>query len=443
MPLPSLPTLAASAAVSTQMDTRTAALEVATKLVRGLTSDGAEEATPAARADAAADLVLLFGSFHHRAAFSEAAGLVSKLVEPRCIVGVTAEWVVGPRHEVEGGPGLSALAMRLPGVAIDPVRFDPFDGPTEHWSLETIREKLGAGPDAKATLLFADPFSLQTPVLLKRIAEATADHPFPIIGGLASGSSQPGANVLVLDRTLAASGAVGVTLSGPIAVDPLVSPGCRPVGRPFIITKAKGNVIEELGGRPALDVARETIGALPDDERIAVREGLLVGFAVSEYRDRFGRSDFLLRGVLGADTKRNTLIVGDRARVGRTVQFFLRDRATAVEDLDLLLDREQVRELPFAVLMATCGSRGRKLFRAPHVDARHFARRLGDPPLAGLFAAGEIGPLGAWDREQAGRSDGPSQRDPVQQSWLHGHTVAAALFRREDPTAQASDDQQR
>ena len=400
----SAPALAASAALSTQADSRTAALEVATRLNAGLPDGGG------------ADLVLVFGSFHHRAAFSEATGLISKLVEPRSLVGVTAEWVVGPRHEVEGGPGLSALALRLPGVAIDPVRFDPFDGPTEHWSDDHIRERLGAGPDAKATLLFADPFSLQAPILLRRIGEATREHPFPIIGGLASGSSQPGANVLVLDRSLAASGAIGVTLSGPISVDPVVSPGCRPVGRTFLITKAKGNVVEQLSGRPALDVARETIGELSDRDRLAVREGLLLGFAVNEYQDRFGRGDFLLRSVLGADTKRNTLIVGDSAKVGRTVQFFLRDRMAAIEDLDLLLDREQMREPPFAVFLATCAGRGRKLFQAPHEDARHFARRLGDPPLAGFFAAGEIGPTGSA---------------PHRQSWLHGHTVSAALFRPE------------
>lgn len=398
----STPSLTASATLSTQADTRTAALEVATRLNAGLPDGGG------------ADLVFVFGSFHHRAAFSEATGLINKLVEPRSIVGVTAEWVVGPRHEVEGGPGLSALALRLPGVAIDPVRFDPFDGPTEHWTDEHIRERLGAGPDAKATLLFADPFSLQAPVLLRRIAEATSAHPFPIIGGLASGSSQPGANVLVLDRSLAASGAIGVTLSGPLAVDPVVSPGCRPIGRTFLITKAKGNVIDQLSGRPALEVARETIGELPDRDRLAVREGLLLGFAVNEYQDRFGRGDFLLRGVLGADTKKNTLIVGDTAKVGRTVQFFLRDRMAAIEDLDLLLDREQMREPPFAVFLATCAGRGRKLFQAPHEDARHFARRLDDPPLAGFFAAGEIGPTGS-------RSD--------MRSWLHGHTVSAALFR--------------
>ncbi len=406
LPLPASPTTAASAALSTHPDTRTAATEVADRLSAGLAEVGGT------KDHGGADVVFLFGSFHHRAAFADAANIVGQQCETRCIVGVTAEWVVGPSHEVEGGPGLSALALRMPGVALHPVHFDPFDGPVENWSDEFIREKLGAGPDAKATMLFADPFSIQTPVLLDRITRATAAHPIPVIGGLASGSSQPGANVLVVDRTLTASGAIGVTMSGPVRVDALVTPGCRPIGRTYVITKGKGNVIEQLSGRPALDVAKEVVADLPEAERDAVREGILIGLAIDEYRDRFGRGDFLLRAVLGADTRHDTLIIGDVARVGRTVRFHVRDRMAAIEDLELLLDKEQTRDAPFATFMTTCSSRGRKLFRAPHVDARAFARRLGNPPLAGFFAAGEIGPVGG-------------------RSWLHGHAVSAALFRSE------------
>jgi small ligand-binding sensory domain FIST len=397
------PTACAASALSTHRDTRTAALEVAARLLAGFErQDGVR--------DGGCDLLLLFGSFHHRAAFAEAAQTLERSLEPRCVVGVTAEWVVGQGHEVEGGPGLSALAMRLPGVAIDPVRFDAFEGPTEHWTDEHFREKLAVGPDARATLLFADPFSIQGPLFLDRVTKAIAPHTVPIVGGLASGSSQPGANVLVLDHQVAASGVVGVTLSGAIEVDTLVSPGSRPLGEPFIVTKGSGTLIEALGGRPALDVARELVSELNEDEQASVREGLLMGFAIDEYRDRFGRDDFLLRTILGADPRKKAIHVGEKIKVGRTVRFHLRDRKAAMEDLELLLDREQMRERPFAAFMATCSSRGRNLFKAPHVDARAIARRLGDPPLAGFFAAGEIGRVG-------------------RRSWLHGHAISAAFFR--------------
>jgi small ligand-binding sensory domain FIST len=138
---------------------------------------------------------------------------------------------------------------------------------------------------------------------------------------------------------------------------------------------------------------------------------LLIGIAIDEYRERFGRGDFLLRNVLGADLRSKALVIGDIVRPGRTIRFHLRDRQAAVQDLDLLLDLEQTREPVVAAFLATCNTRGQRLFGTAHRDARTFARRLGDPPLAGYFAAGEIGPVGA-------------------RSFLHGHAVSAALIRR-------------
>ena len=56
-------------------------------------------------------------------------------------------------------------------------------------------------------------------------------------------------------------GFVGVSLSGPIEIETVVSQGCRPIGRTFVITKARENVIEQLGGKPALVVVKEIIAS--------------------------------------------------------------------------------------------------------------------------------------------------------------------------------------
>lgn len=404
------PTAAAASALTTRPDTRTAAMELV---------DGLAEQLPEAP-----DAVLLFGSFHHRAAFAEASTILRQALRPRHLVGVTAEWVVGRGREVEGSPGLSALALRLPGCGVEPVRFDLFDGPPNAWEEALLDARLGdastaASDPTRGVLLFADPFSIQVPPLLDRLARRSsgAGGAGPtVIGGLASGSSQPGANVLVADDLVSATGAVGLRFSGPISVDALVSPGARPIGPALIVTKVDGNAILGLAGRPALDVLRDVAEELPENERTAIRDGLLIGSAIDEYRDRFGRGDFLLRPIVGADLKRKAVLVGDQLRPGRTVRFHVRDRTTASEDLELLLDREQMRDRPLAAFVATCGGRGRRLFGKPDADAKALARRLGDPPLAGLFAAGEIGPVGS-----------PGSR--CTRSWLHGHTVCAALFR--------------
>jgi small ligand-binding sensory domain FIST len=97
-------------------------------------------------------------------------------------------------------------------------------------------------------------------------------------------------------------------------------------------------------------------------------------------------------------------------RVGQTIQFHVRDAATAGEDLQLLLDAQQLKDRPFAGLLFTCNGRGTRMFSDRNHDVAVIRDRLGELPLAGFFAAGEIGPIGT-------------------QSFLHGHTAVLALLR--------------
>jgi small ligand-binding sensory domain FIST len=227
---------------------------------------------------------------------------------------------------------------------------------------------------------------------------------------MASGASQPGQNLLLLNDTLRHSGAVGLTISGGVRVDCVVSQGCRAIGHPLIITKAHQNQILELGGKKTVAALQELAESLTDHEREMLSKGLLIGLAIDEYKDRFGRGDFLVRNVLGLDKKSGALAVGDLPRVGQTVQFHVRDVETAEEDLQLLLDAQQLDSPPLAGVLLTCNGRGTRLFGAPDHDAKTVRGRLGDLPLAGFFAAGEIGPIG-------------------NRSFLHSHTASLALFR--------------
>jgi small ligand-binding sensory domain FIST len=206
------------------------------------------------------------------------------------------------------------------------------------------------------------------------------------------------------------AGAVGLTISGPVAVDLVVSQGCRPVGQAMVITKVKNNVILEIGGRKALEVIQEMAQALPERERPLLAKGLFAGLVTNEYKDRFGRGDFLVRNILAADKGAGSIAVGDVPRVGQTIQFHVRDAETAEEDLQLLLDAQELKDPPFAGLLFTCNGRGTRLFAKPNHDVNVIRQRLGSLPLAGFFAAGEIGPIG--DR-----------------SFVHGQTASLALFR--------------
>ena len=121
-------------------------------------------------------------------------------------------------------------------------------------------------------------------------------------------------------------------------VRPVVSQGCRPIGQPFTVTRAERNLLYELAGQPAVRRLQELVLAADDDERELMRSGLHLGVVVDEHRLDFGRGDFLVRNVLGADQDNGALAVGEHVEVGQTVQFHVRDAAAADEDLRLLLE---------------------------------------------------------------------------------------------------------
>ena len=98
-------------------------------------------------------------------------------------------------------------------------------------------------------------------------------------------------------------------------------------------------------------------------------------------------------------------------RVGQTVQFHVRDAATADEDLHALLqlDVHAHEKQPAAALLFSCNGRGTRLFDQPNHDAGAVRAEAGEIPLAGFFAQGEIGPIGG-------------------QNFIHGFTASVALF---------------
>ena len=234
-----------------------------------------------------------------------------------------------------------------------------------------------------------------------------------VIGGMASGAATPGESRLLFGRQSLDTGAVAVLLSGAVQPRSIVSQGCRPIGKHFVITKADRNVVYQLGGKPAVVQLHEILAQLATSEQEMVRNGLHLGRVVSEYQDRFEHGDFLVRNVMGIDRESGALVIGDYIRVGQTVKFHIRDWQTADADLRQLLaeGRRAAAGEPFGALLFTCNGRGTRLFPEPHHDARAISNAFGEIPLAGFFAAGEIGPV-------AGKN------------FVHGFTASIALFER-------------
>jgi small ligand-binding sensory domain FIST len=241
------------------------------------------------------DLAVVFASPHHLDAFGDLTSGIRKLLEADVVVGSTAVAVAGGRREIEDGPALSVFAANWGGGRARGFALDAFPS-TDGYRID------GWPDDAPADgtlLLFAQPMSFPVADFL-RICNAHTPN-LRILGGVASG---PGPNVrcaLALDDTVFARGAVGVLLDPSVSVRTVVSQGCRPIGQPFTVTKAEGNVLHELAGQPPLERLRQIVAGLSDDDHELIRRGLHVGVVVDEHRLDFGRGDFLVRNLLGED----------------------------------------------------------------------------------------------------------------------------------------------
>ncbi len=386
-----------------------------------MAGEAVSEEVAAKLSEGCCDLAIVFASGEHAQRLGEMTEVVRRVLGPGSLLGVTGESIVGTGVELERTNAVSMLALSMPNTTLHPFTYQqlPHADPTDTASLQRLGEAIGVGRDLRGVILFADPFSVPAASMLASISALPKAYKglrrVPVTGGLASLAPAPGTNTLVLNDEVLRSGAVGVGIRGEITMDTMVSQGCRPIAAPMIVTKARRNIVQELGGRRALDVVREIVESLDEGDKRLVAGGLFFGRALSEYRERFGRGDFLIRSVMGVDQESGALAVGDTVRVGQTVQFHLRDAVTASEDLRLLLTAQQLQSPPVGALLTTCTARGSRLFPDRSHDARALSEAIVDPsgapvPTGGFFASGEFGAIG-------------------NDSYLHGHTASACFFR--------------
>lgn len=375
--------------------------------------DGAAAATEAAGVlreslgEGPVDLCLAFFSASHVPAAAAIAAGVKAALSPGCFAATSARGVVTAGHELEQGSALSLVAARLPGVEVLPFLLHP-----ETWAapMEVESEFDLAAPGARGAELvvfLGDPFSIDVErvlTLFNRFAPGVR-----IVGGMASAGARPGTNAVALNDWLASEGAIAVALHGALRVDVVVSQGCAPLGPPLAVTGVDGHVLLTLDGVPALERVEKVLREVPEAERDRLRQGLYVGRPVRG--DGEGRGDYLIRNLLGADRERGALAVGDRIGPRERIRLHVRDARAAIEDLELLLSPQAFDTPAAGALVFACNGRGRTLFGEPDRDIATLQDALGTPvPAAGMFCAGEIGPVG-------------------ERNFLHGHTASIAIVR--------------
>jgi small ligand-binding sensory domain FIST len=303
------------------------------------------------------------------------------------------------------------------------------DLPTDQYRVFSGVAPLGLGFEAQTGLVHADP---ETPDLAELIAEMAArtDTGY-LFGGLASSRSRTVQFAAGGNGNIRGQGAAGGVFSGGLSgvafgegvhLISRVTQGCQPIGRERTITAADGNVILEIDREPALDLLLSELDISLDAPQSAMPalRATLVGLTAAGTRavgrtGSFG-ADVRVRHIIGLDPVRRGVAIAERIEAGMSMAFCQRHAQAARADLTRIcaeireeLEPEEM-SLPLATAMASreamstpsparriagavyvsCTGRGGAHFGGPSAELQIVRHALGDVPLVGFFAAGEI-----------------------------------------------------
>ena len=205
-----------------------------------------------------------------------------------------------------------------------------------------------------------------------------------VVGGL---SSSRGENAQICD-SIVSGGLSGVLFSERVSLATRLTQGISPLGPRHIISTANKNIIGSLDHRPALEVMKEEIGEVLARDLSRAAGFIFVGLPVRGS----DTGDYLVRNILGVDPQNELLAIGEYVDVGDELLFCRRDQQTAEEDMHRMLDAigAQLSTPIRGGVYYSCLGRGQHMFGAPNRELELIRDNLGDFPLIGFFANGEI-----------------------------------------------------
>ena len=231
-------------------------------------------------------------------------------------------------------------------------------------------------------ILHCDPGNMQVPSMISTLAQSIPNAFF--VGGL---SSSGDVNVQVAD-TVVSGGISGVLFSSEVPVATGHTQGCTPFSPRRVISACERNIIIELDNRPALDVFKEDVGEVIARDLQRVAGYIFAGFPIPGS----DTSDYMVRNLVGIDEGNRLIAVGQLVAEGSEIMFCRRDGNTARQDMQRMLTdiKGRLNSTPRGAVYYSCTGRGRYQFGTDSEELKLIRTELGDLPLVGFFANGEI-----------------------------------------------------
>lgn len=339
--------------------------------------------------------------------------LMAGLPEVTDWVGATGVGIAATGVEYVDEPALAVMLIDLP-----PEQYRVFNGVLPlpaAWAAPGKGDRFAA----HTALVHADANTPDFTELLSELAERTLSG--GVFGGLVASRSTPvqfahSSRGSQLGRGMGAGvfsgGMSGVAFGPGVELLTVVTQGCSPIGVSRQASRTQGNLVLALDGHGALDALLGDAGVSLDQPEQAIRRlrDVLVAISPADRRpdawpvlieDKAGKglgAQARVRHIIGLDPLRRGVAVADVVEDGERLVFCERHADAAREDLMhmcvALRDRVESHDPPgkrlCGAVYVSCNGRGGAHFGSPGAELQWVRRALGDVPLVGLFAGGEI-----------------------------------------------------
>ena len=305
--------------------------------------------------------------------------------------------------------------------------------PSDQYRVFSGVAPLNLGFEAHTALVHADGGTADLGELILEMASRTATG--YLFGGLSASRTRAVQFAMAGDGNMRGQGAArgvfsgglsGVAFGAGVNLVSRVTQGCQPVSKLRRVGASDKNVVTEIDGKPALDVLLRDLGVSLDKphEALAAIRATLVGLVKGSDADggnalgrggNFG-SDVIVRHIIGLDPGRRGIAVADLVEPGMQLAFCQRNMQAARADLIRVCAEIREELEPMELTMATasalaasqaessphparriagalyvsCSGRGGPHFGGPSAELQIVRHALGDVPLVGFFAGGEI-----------------------------------------------------
>ena len=362
------------------------------------TEKAVEQAFAAARAQAGvsqADWALVVFTAEHMRDQERLRNAVSHACNQAVLVGSSAAGILTGDGEVEGSRGIAVLAVASDQLQANAFLFESRRGHDAEAGARIAKLIPASLNSNLLTLLMPDSYNGQAQELLQAMQREVGYS--PVIGAGSSESGVAGATFQLCNDQVATNAVAGLRLSGSFESFIDITQGCQPITEPLTITRADRNIIYEINHRPAFDAFTSVLkGPLLEDLRRALMY-VFVGLPADRQRNSVGGGEYLIRNIIGLDSKKKIIGVADEVNEGEAMVFTLRDGQRARDDLGQMLKRQAQRlagKKPAFGVYFNCCARGASLYGISGIDSAYIRQILGEFPLIGMFGGYELAPLG-------------------------------------------------